>query len=363
MLDQKVEAQICAPTLKKMNDKTRITENDTMPLSDITEATPETTSDDIREYAEQVFKEVEADRQGEPEKKSDAQITNEQAGTPQPSAKTKETPAETNSGSDTATEDGEETGDVERPEWMTDGVKAEAAAYGLEESELADFASREELDRALRLFDKTALEAGRKALAESEKEDSTRNEKGQFVKKEEPKTEPTKEQAPRDGRYQVSLSTDLYDEEIIGEFNRLVDHYESRFAVFEKHFAEASAKTEEQQFDSVIDSLGHADLFGKTGKESEKELERRRDLHVAVKAQMIGLERLGRPTELSEQLISRVANMVFGEELGKKRLKQQTSKISRQSQMRQGGSPTKPLPPRDNPRDEADRLYKELAGS
>jgi hypothetical protein len=141
----------------------------------------------------------------------------------------------------------------------------------------------------------------------------------------------------------VSLSPDLYDEEIIGEFTRMRDHYESRLEVLESHFAEQSASAEEQRFDSLVDSLGHADLFGATGKESDKELERRKDLNVAVKAQMIGLERLGRPAEMSPQLISRVANMVFGEELGKKRLKQQTSKISKQSQLRQGGSPTKPL--------------------
>ena len=328
-----------------------------MGLADLTEATPDTSSDEIRDFAEQVAKEVEADRAGDG--KSDAQITNEQAGTPQPSAKIDETPAEKNTGKDTALE-GEDTGETpETPEWMTDDVKAEAATYGIEESELADFASREELDRALRLFDKSALEAGRKALAEEE--GKTRNEKGQFVKKEEPKADaPKEDDTSKDGRYQVSLDKDVYDEEIINEFTRLRDHYESRFEALEAHFAEQSAMAEEQRFDSFVDSLGHADLFGVTGKESEKELERRRDLNVAVKAQMIGLAKLGRPAEMSQQLISRVANMAFGEELAKKRLKQQTSKISKQSQLRQGGSPTKPLPPRDDPRDEADRLYKEL---
>jgi len=340
-----------------------------MALADLTEATPDTSSDEIREYAETVAQEIAQERKGEPESKSDAQITNEQSGTAQPGDVTKDTSAETNSGNDTALE-GEETGDVaEAPKWLTDDVKAEAAAYGLDESEIADFASREELDRALRLFDKSALEAGRKAMAESEQA-PVRDDKGKFVKKEEPKAEPPKAEAPNDGRYQVSLSADMYDEEIVGEFNRLVDHYESRearsearFAALEAHFIEASAKEEEHRFDSFVDSLGHSDLFGTTGKESEKELERRRDLNVAVKAQMIGLERLGRPAEMSQQLISRVANMAFGDELGKKRLKQQTSKISKQSQLRQGGSPTKPLPPRDNVRDEADRLYKELSGS
>jgi len=139
-----------------------------MGLAELTEATPDTSSDDIAAYAEQVVSEVVEERRGELEPKSDAQITSEQAGTPQPGSKTLDTPAETNSGSITAL-DGEDTGDaLELPEWMTDDVKAEAAAYGIGESEIADFASREELDRALRLFDKTALEAGRKALAESE---------------------------------------------------------------------------------------------------------------------------------------------------------------------------------------------------
>lgn len=331
-----------------------------MALTDITEATPDTSSEEIAAFAEQVAQEVAQERKGET--KSDAQIANEQAGIPQPAAKIPETPAEKKSSSNTAS-DGENTGDdTESPEWLTDEVKAEAAAYGIDELEMSDFASREEFDRALRLFDKTALEAGRKALAEGE-DGKVRNEKGQFVKKEAPKDDQSKGEAPKDGRYQVSLSPDLYDEEIIGEFARMRDYYESRLEVLESYFAEASASAEEQRFDSFVDSLGHPDLFGVTGKESEKELERRRDLNVAVKAQMIGLAKLGRPAEMSQQLISRVANMAFGEELGKKLLKKQTSRISRQSQMRQGGSPTKPLPPSSDPRDEADRLYRELSQS
>jgi hypothetical protein len=335
-----------------------------MALSELTDATLDTSSDDIKQYAETVIQEIAQERKGEPEPKSDAQITSEQAGTQQPSAKTKETPAEKKSSSKSAPDESEESGDdvAVSPEWMTDDAKAEAAAYGIDESELFDFASREELDRALRLFDKTALEAGRKAMAEGEG-DTTRNEKGQFVKKEEPKAALPKEETRQDGRYQVSLDKDEYDEGIIGEFTRMRDHYESRLEALESYFAEASASAEEQRFDSFVDSLGHTDLFGTTGKESEKELERRRDLNVAVKAQLIGLEKLGRPAEMSQQLIARVANMAFGEELGKKLLKQQTRKISRQSDGRQGGSPTKPLPPSDNPRDEADRLYRELSKS
>ena len=78
------------------------------------------------------------------------------------------------------------------------------------------------------------------------------------------------------------------------------------------------------------------------------------------KAQQIGLERLGRPTEMNESLVNRVARMVFAEDLAKKDLKQRTRKITRQSNARQGGGVTKPQDPREDPRAEFDRLYREL---
>lgn len=329
-----------------------------MALDDLTNATPDTSSEEIKAFAEQVAKEVEAERKGEPEKKSDAQITSEQAGIPQPDNKTL---AETNSGNDTATDDGEETGDEdESPEWLTDDVKAEAAAYGIDGSDLADFASREELDRAFRLFDKTALEAGRKALAEGEKEGTARNEKGQFVKQEKPSTEPPKEQSLKDGRYQVSLDADVYDDGIIGELTRMNDHYASRLEAIEAHYAEANAISKERQFDSLVDSLGHADLFGKTDKETSEEKQRREDLFVEVETYLAGRKALGRPAELSETIVNRIARSLFTEEIRKKELKQQTRKISKQSNGRLGGSPVKPLPPSDNPRDHFDKLYQEM---
>jgi hypothetical protein len=329
-----------------------------MPLADLTEATADTTTEDISSYAESVVKEVQAERQGALQ--TDGEIIADT------SSATK-TRAEVNSSTDTAKveTDGEETGeDSQAPEWLDDDVKAEAAAYGIDESDLSEFASREELDKVLRLFDKKALDAGRKALAESE-EAKTRNEKGQFVKKEDGKEEAEESKPAKQSgdRYEVTLSKDLYDDEIVNEFSRMRDHYESRLERLESFIAQEQTRSEENRFDTLVDSLGHSELFGKTGNESPKELERRKDLLVAVKAQMIGLERLGRPTDMNDQLISRVANMVYADELGKKRLKQQTQKISKQNQLRQGGSPTRAQPVSENPRDEFDRLYKELERS
>jgi hypothetical protein len=176
-------------------------------LGDITE---QTSPEDVKAYAEQVVKEVEADRAGE---KSDAQIVSETAGKPAP----EKTPAETGSGSkaapkgdDTVKADSAKVEDRSDDGWMDDDLKTELAAYGVSESEVSDFANRDEVERALRLFDKSAMEAGRKALADG----PDRNEKGQFAKKEEPS-----EPEPRVGQYEVSLDKDVYDDEITCEAN------------------------------------------------------------------------------------------------------------------------------------------------
>lgn len=308
-------------------------------ISSLEEVTQDTSSEEIAAYAASVVQEMEQERQGEP--KSDAAIVVD-------TAAPTNTPVEENSDSESAVE-GEESGDT-APEWVTDKVKAEVAAYGIEESDLLEFASREELDRALRILDKQALQAGRKALAEGE---PARDENGKFAKKDEPET-------PSKNRYEVTLNKDLYDEEVISELTKMGDYYDQRIDALEAKLAQANIRSEEMEFDSIVDSLGHSDLFGKTGKESQKELDRRKDLMVQVNAQMIGLENMGRPASMTEELVKRVANMVFADELAKKRLKQQTAKISKQSSLRMGGSPTKPLPPSEDPREAAERLYKEL---
>lgn len=352
-------------------------------MADTLELTAETTKDEMLQMVDNIAAERagEASPKGE-SGKSDAQIVAEQSTAKQPPPSksadktTKTTTAEKSSGDDDTVEveakdqgDGDETGDL-APSWLDDGLKADVAAYGISESELADFASREELERALRLFDKSALEAGRKALAESdgkekkpEAEEATgrvRGEGGKFLPKD-GKPEAGKVKA---GRYEISIpgedDPDGFDNRIVSEFAKMRDHYESRLEALESHFQAAAVKAEEERFDNLVDSLGHADLFGKTGSENPKELQRRQDLIVAVKAQQIGLERLGRPTELNESLVSRVARMVFAEDLAKKDLKQRTRKISKQSSSRQGGGATRPQDPREDPRSEADRLYREL---
>lgn len=319
-----------------------------MALENLTDATADTSTDEIKSYADSIAQEVEAERQGET--KTDAQIVNDVASI-------ENTSAEKKSSSESVEEldQDEKSGDESSlPKWMNDDTKAEVAAYGISESDLSDFANREELDRALRLLDKTALEAGRKAAGEPDKD---RNGKGQFAKKELPKT--SEEETPKNSKYEVALNKDEYDDEIVNEFTRMRDHYESRIEALESHFKEASAKEEEHRFDAVIDGLGMPKLFGSSGKETPDELQKREDVFAQAKVLQAGYRSFGKEVSL-ESLVGRAAPMVFASEFEKQKLKQHTQKISKQSQLRQGGSPTKPLPVRDNPRDEADRLYQEL---
>ena len=310
-----------------------------------TELTQESTHEDIQQFVDQIVEDRHSDEQKEPEGKGDSQAIAEDRDEP-----VTEQPAD--KGSDDTADDGEETGKPESHEWLDDKLRAEIAAYGLSDEEVADFTSREELHRAMRLFDKNALEAGRKEMADSEGESTDRDEKGQFTKKEPEST--------TDATYEVSLDTDVYDDDLVNEFTRMRDHYESRVAALEAKFAETEARAEEQRFDSLVDSLGHSDLFGKSGNEKPKELERRKDLFIAAKAQQIGLERMGRPADFDESLINRVAKMVFADELGKKDLKARTRKVSKQSNGRMGGSATKAHDSAEPLRDEMRRLYKEL---
>jgi len=326
-----------------------------------------TTETDAKAYAEQVVAEVAAERAGENVGKTDAQIVAEQSTAKKP-VENETTTAETPSGDDDTaevkgkTEDQGETEEAGKEEasWLDDNLKAEVAAYGIDEKELADFASREELERALRLFDKSALEAGRKALAESDgKGEKSRNEKGQFVKKEEPKDDPKDEPSRREGRYEIGLDKELFDENLIGELEKIRDHYDSRLEALEARFHEADARAEEERFDNAIDKLNMPKLFGTTGKETPDELKKREAVLAQAKVLQAGFRTFGRDVEM-ESLVLRAAPMVFSEEFDKHKLKQRTRKIFKQSNGRQGGGVTRPSDPREDPRAEADRLYREL---
>ena len=225
-------------------------------------------------------------------------------------------------------------------EWFDDDLKKQVTACGIDEEDLEEFTSREEVERAMRLFDKSALEAGQKTRGEVTEEPEGETPEGQF---------------------EIKLDKEEWSEELVGQLTEMRDHYDNRVKALESRFAEQDAELEAQKFDGFIDSLGHPDLFGKTGKETKTELQRREDVIVAAKAMHIGLEQMGRPVDLDEALVDRVVKGMHADELGKKALKARTRKVSKQSRRRLGGSATKAhgeTP--ETAHEKAERYYKEL---
>lgn len=171
----------------------------------------ELTADLDHESIVQVVDQIISDRQGT-EDKSDARRLAEDRDEP-----VGDMTAEADSGSKDTVDD-EKTGEQD---WLDADLKAEVAAYGIGEEELAEFTSREELERALRFFDRSALEAGRKALAEGETRG--RDEHGRFQKKES-ESEAESDERPSGG-YEITLDRDIYNEDLVDELTHMRDHY------------------------------------------------------------------------------------------------------------------------------------------
>lgn len=326
------------------------------------ELTHETTSEEIAAFVDELAAERDAERAeaAEPaQAKTDAEIV---SGLPEAKP---ETPAPKKG--ETAEAPAKGKGETEGPSWLDDDLKTEAAAYGIGEDELADFTGREEFERALRLLDKRALEAGRKAQEESAPSgDPPRDDKGRFTSAtaagETETKAPEADPGAKPGRYEIKLTKSVYDDGLVDELTQMRDYYEGRLAALEEKVVESHSRVEEKQFDSFVDALGHVDLFGKTDSETPEQLKRREELHEGVTALMLGQKALGKPVPMSEALVGRVARMVFADDLIKKEIKARTRRLSKQSERRQGGGVTRPDEPRESAREEAGRLFRQLAG-
>lgn len=311
-------------------------------MPDTLELTEETTKEELQAVVDQLA----ADRapDAEDEEKSDAQITSEHADTEQPSDT-----------EDTADEPvGETTGEEEKKadsDWLTKDLRAEAAALGIDKKELAEFTSREELERAFKILNRNLDDDRKKVAAERKKENVKPDEKPAEAEK-----------ASSDG-YKVDLDKNVYDDKIVEEFDRLSKHYESRLAELEQRLGERDAAAQEERFDRSVDALTFAELFGKTGEESDTEMDRRKELFEHVQIEEEVLKRRGRAVTDYNALVERVARSIFPEQYEKKTIKNHTRKISRQSDKRQGGGATRPTDPPEDPREFADRLFKEMAGA
>ena len=314
------------------------------------ELTEESTHEDISETIDKII----ADRAeaAEEEETSDAEkLGTGKAVTERETEDTDEDTADENETSHSASEKtGKTKARESKADWREEAI-AEASAYGFSEEEIAEFETREELDRALKLFDRQ-LDSERDKLGKKEGDEDKGGE-----------TQKSKGNAsvPEDGRYEVRLDKDVYDDELVDEFTRLRDHYESRIAALEGRFSTADAIASEERFDRSIDDFGFVKLFGKTGEENDAELARRKELFEQVEIEQEVLSRRGRRAGDYNALVQRVARSLWPEDFEKRAIVNHTRKISRQSNGRQGGGVTRPTDAPASVRDEMRELYKELS--
>jgi len=322
------------------------------------------THEEIQEFVDQAVKDIEEDRKGEQvEKKTEGKADAKQLAEEQDEQIMNDAAVKEHDSDDDTADEGDETGDSEgqAQEWLDDDLKAEVAAYGIDEKDLAEFSSREELERAIRFFDRAAYEAGRKAQDESSEsqakdDDRDRDKLGRFVKD---KDDEAKE--GNEGRYEIGLDedADVYGEDLVEELTRMHNHYDSRLVALESQLEAVHAEAEEAKFDAAVDAMGRKDLFGVTGKETSSQLKRRQELMPRVQGQANGLERVGVQLDY-RKLVLQTAKGLFADEFFKKELKDRTRKLSKQSNSRMGGGSTKSAGPEESLEEWAERRYKEL---
>ena len=247
-------------------------------------------------------------------------------------------------------------------EWLDDDLKAQVSTLGISDEQLAEFGSREELERAMRLLDIGAMNAGRHATG---KKGDPKPKDDEQVQRSVSKPQ---EQPRDDAIDKVQLNPEIYDEEVLKDFSRVFEHYESRLRATNDRIAQIieseqqrTARAEEERFDSIVDTLGHADLFGEAGKETKEQLANRHKLFDEHRVYLAGLKALGREGKTDKSFVTRVLNMTFAEHLSKQQRKQLTQKITRQSNMRMGGGVSKPTDPPEDIYTKTERLYEELS--
>ena len=244
-------------------------------------------------------------------------------------------------------EDGEEPPETDQQDWFdNDEVRGLVSAIGISDEQLASFSSREELNRALMLLDHGVMQAGRQAAKQTPQEQQEQVPEG-------------RQEAEPEG-FDLGLDPEEYGEEVVGQLGKLQQHFEERISRIEQAGQQQVAQAFNRQFDAVVDTLGHKDLFGETGKETSQQMDNRRTLRSEWKFYSAGRERHELATTLDNPLLSRVMQFAFAEHISKQQRKNLTQKITRQSQMRMGGSVTKPTDPKQSFEEKMDDLYDKL---
>lgn len=245
------------------------------------------------------------------------------------------------SGADAA--GGEDQGDdSETTDWLDQETHDLATAMGLTDEDLSDFGSREELDRALRIIDRKAFEAGKKPLIPA-------------AQPEKPAAAPQAAKKPVtifDDLSQFKVDENVFDPDAVKPINTFVEaaaatikDLQTRLARFEQQSASAQVENLRSKALESLHSLGHVELFGKPGERpTEAQLA---NIHKAIDAHFVhakGLLAAGKKPEPTPAFLKAAVYLAFGDEITKQQQQRLTDKLRKQSARRTGGSSAKPLP-------------------
>jgi len=346
--------------------------------------------DQQKSSVDEAYAEVQAKRN--PEVAADVKAADTKVeGDEQDAETTTETPADGDDDSvvgDAAppkeTDEGEEgEGDKGEPgsaDWLDDDAREIATAMGLNEEDLSEFGSREELDRVLRLMNRNAFDAGkagdesdRQAAAEAKRKEQAAYQQQQDQRKQQDRQAQDQPDDPFADLAKFKLG-DEFDQEAAKPLNDFVEAagaeirgLRSEVAQLKEERAhEAAAHIRTQALES-LHSLGHTELFGKPGdrptKEQAANIAKAIDAHLIQAEILIATDREVAPTPA---FLKFAVGMEFEDELKKYQQKQLTQKLRKQSSRRTGGSAARSLSPvpsaDETPRQRAERYLADGLG-
>lgn len=253
---------------------------------------------------------------------------------------------------DKSGDDNERSGD----DWVSaEDIRDLVESLGYSPEDMAEFGSRDEFDRHVRLMDRQFFNRDKEGQdGQSQRKPGSDQEKaleaGEEARKREEKRQRASDQPRENGRFARAdeskelpkLDPEEFDERLI----EVVQSRDEKISQLEQQIAELKTNSDASegdalisQFDTLVDGLGHDDMFGNSeGLEPGSDhYAARSKLWDAVAVIANGMQANGTPFRgLSKSLIVRALNQEFGDQLRKKDSKKLQSKARRQASRRFG---------------------------
>lgn len=288
--------------------------------------------------------------------------------------KANQTPADHSADADTAKPGDKPAGDVKEEdvqpdtakpdtgdEWFTaEDVRDLVETLGLSKEDLAEFSGRDELDRHVKLLDRQFMKAGKEVVQRDkpgENDQSLALQAIEEAKGREEQRERAAKQPRENGRFTKPAEDDLpkldpdeFDERLVKAMDardQRIRQLEERLLSRDAEESQSRHRMMQARFDSIVDQLGHDELFGKSEelKPGTEPFKQRAKLWDAMSVLAAGMESRGRPvTDISQSLIVRAFNQEFAGHVQKQTQQQFASRIRKQAARRFGGGQQVSLP-------------------